>query len=416
MTGPRQTPDGSDDGTGTTLRHMFAAAAARITPTRPAPVPGLGATAPRAPRRVPWGVTVALALCVAVAVAVVVDVHPSGVRPAGGSGVAGQLLIVKSDGAVQLLSPDTGAVVRTLVGPSPVDADGRHLGRPVGITAAGDVAYIGYLAPSPVIESIPFGGGTPTFVTDGLDPSASHDGTELAFFEVTPGASSGAVAIRVLATGAQHAVYSSPSGPIVDGLSWSADDTQLAVSGLFVPSTPLSIEEGVQLLDLDQPVSSTNPRFLGTPTALTAGTSIWTDAQFLDSGDVAVLSNRPARSPCQAAPTQVLSVDPTTGRATTLATVAFQITDAVFDQTGGLVAFQATEAPATCRAAPTTTTKTTTTTTTPTNGVTGRVEVTGGGSFSTTIGAVASQYVLDGWSDGTTRTLATAVTAVALVP
>jgi hypothetical protein len=368
-------------------------------------------------------VTIALAVCVVAVAVLSIAVHAwggSGVTSPGGvTGVAGELLVLRSDGAVELLSADTGAVMQTLVGPAPVDSAGRHLQRPFGITAADGIAYVGYLEPSPVIESVPFGGGTPHFVTDGLYPSASHDGTELAFDLVTAGASSAAVAILDLATGVQHTLYSTPDGPLVaEGLSWSTDDTQLAVSGLFLPRTPLSpnvgvqplsFEEGVQLFDLDQPVSATNPRFVGTPTALTAGTATWTDAQFLDSGsDVVVLSSRPVVNPCQIVPTQVLSVDPTTGQTTALTSLSFEVSDAVFDQTGTLVAFQRTLPPQSCRAAPTTTT--TTTTTTPANGFAG-VGVTGGGSFSGT----ASQDVLDGWSDGTTRTLATGVAAVAFV-
>jgi len=362
----------------------------------------------------------ALAVCVVVAVAVGVHVSggSGGARPAGGNGVAGDLLIAKSDGAVELLSPGTGAVLRTLVGPSPVDAAGRHLQRPFGVTAADGVAYVGYLGPSPVIESVALGGGTPHFVTDGLYPAVSHDGTELAFYRVTAGASTAAVAVRDLATGVDHAVYSSPDGPVVEGLSWSTDDTQLVVSGLFLPTAPLNLEggplnvvDGVQVLDLDQPVSATNPRFIGTPTALTADTPTWTDAQWLDSGgDIVVLSSRPAVSPCQTVPTQVLSVDPTTGQTTTLASVPFQISDAVFDQTGGLVAFARTVAPPTCRAAPTTTTTTTTTTPTP-----GRLGTRATPSIGGSATATATQYVLDGWSDGTPRTLATGVTAVTLV-
>ncbi len=416
MTGPDQTTEAR-------LRALFHDAALRIHPTRPAPYPGTAP--PPVHRRARLRLTIGLAVCVVVAGLITAEVRPwagsGGVGLGSGTGPPGVLLTVTSDGAVELLAPETGAVLRTLVGPSPVDGSGRHLSRPYGVTAADQVAYVGYLGPSPVIESIPFAGGTPRYVTDGVLPSANPDGTELAF--ESAGTSTGAVVVRDLASGSQQTVYPSGTGAsgisLVEGLSWSSDGEHLAIGGLFTSPVPggtpplaVDLSTGAELLTLGSPLSATNPHFLGTTTTFAGHspeTSSWTDAQFVGPGDDVAVVAGPSSGACGAAvPTSVLSVDPTTGRTTPVASFAFAIMNPVFDQRGDLVAFTR-DFPQTC---PPVTTITTTTTTTIARAFSGKVSVSGGGTFY----AVPARTVLYRWSDGTASRLAPDIAAVTFVP
>ena len=230
----------------------------------------------RASRPATLGLSIGLAVCLVAALAVGLGLHTFGgsddVGPAATTAPAGVLLTVRSDGVVALLSPATGAVVRTLVGPSPVDADGRHLSRPDGVAAAGGMAYVAYLQPEPVIESIPFAGGVPRYVTDGMYPSANRAGTELAFVRLPPATNQETdpevVVIRDLATGSERVVDQAAANGLLQTTSWSSNGTELVLSGLFIPGLLPDAVFAVQLLDLDQPLSSTNPRFVGTPKAI----------------------------------------------------------------------------------------------------------------------------------------------------
>jgi hypothetical protein len=407
MTGPDKTTE-------TRLRQMFSDAAVQIHPTRP--VPDIGGSPPPVSRRARLGVTVGLSVCVVVAAAIALDVHAWGgsgrIEPAGTTAIAGRLLVVKADGAVELVSPNTGAVLRRLVGSSPVASDGLHLRRPTAVTAAGQVAYVSYMGPTPVIVSIPFSGGTPRVVAHGLAPSASPDGTKLAYYEVTPGASSGVIAVRDLATGKTTTVYSA-SDAFPETLSWSTDDKRLAVSGLFLPATSLIRDAAldVQVLDLGGPLSPRNPHFVGTERTLASGGPTWTDGQFVGPGSrLAVLSSR-AETACRTAATRILSVDPASDQSTTIVDLPFPISQAVFDRKGHLVAFQRTLAPLSCRTTSTTTTRTTSTVAPLPIGRGGTNSSTISGSFS----VVPTQSMLERWSDGRARPLVDGVAAVALV-
>jgi WD40 repeat protein len=418
------------------LRAMLRDAAVEIHPSRPAP--GLVGPSPsRNRRRSTWGLSIGLAVCLVVGTLVALDVHAIGGSSNGGLAVGGHvsgaLLVADSDGAVRLLDPDTGAVLRTLVGPSPVDSSGRHLKEPEAITAANQAAYVAYDdGLHSVIESIPFSGGTPQYVTSGMDPSASPDGTRLAFVRLVTGSSGSAsepVVIRDLATGSEQAVDTTTGFGFVESLSWSPDGTQLAVSGIFTPTArPGSvggIDIGVQILTVDQPTSATNPRFLGPPRTLgglgtvasgvavlptfTLGTPAWTDGQFLASGGgVAVLAVTSSVGVCQSTHTSILVVDPATGETTTLATVPFSVSGAVFDPAGNLVALQRDLPPRRCHEA--TTTTTTTTTVPGLSGVSSSSFSTGTAYFS------FGRLELDRWSAGTSSKLADGVVAVTFVP
>ncbi len=415
MTGP-------DDATEIRLREMFRDAAAEIRPSRP--VPGTRAASAHARRASASRLSLGLAVCVAVAAVAALGVHVWGgsstTGSVGGAGGTGALLTIQSDGAVVLLAPDTGTVLRTLVGPSPVDTSGRHLGNPVAITASKTDAYIAYGRLRSTIERVPLVGGTPTYVTDGMEPAVSPDGSMLAFFRLFPSTSlglkvkTGAVVVRDLATGSERTVDSTAGFTVVEGLSWSSDDTELAMSGVFEsgaggtsPEALTDSQFGVQVLALDEPVSATNPRFVGSPTSLHAQTDVWSDGQFLGSGtDLGVVVSSPGGA-CQAAPTTVLSVDATTGQATKLASYPFRVAHAIFDQTGDLVAFvRVAPPPSACNApaATTTTTSSSAPGSSPGSGrVTGRVLL------------VLSRYDLYTWADGASRRVATQIVAATMV-
>ncbi len=405
MTGP-------DDAGETRLRKMFRDAALQIDPGEPAL--GSGVMAPRVSRAAPYRLTLVVVFCLAIATAVLIDVHPwarSGSTGLNGAG-SGSFLAVRSDGAVELLAPETGAVLRTLVGPSPVDSDGRHLSRPYAVTSEGDTAYVGYLEPSAIIESVPLGGGTLKYVTGGLYPAANSAGTRLAFVrfpdaggKAADSDSTGAVVVRDLDTGSEQSVYPMTGFTLVSGLSWSRDGTQLALTGIFMSkaSGPLLGDSllGVQILAVDQPRSDTNPHFIGTPTPISSAknTPTWSEAQFVGSGhNLAVLANN-TNGPCAAISTTVLSVDPATGQTTTLATFPFEVSRAVFDQPGDLVAFQRNLCPSSAPAS------TTTSTTAPGSTPVRSPGASGGGSFS----ASPIQGMLERWSRGTSSVLATNV-------
>jgi hypothetical protein len=289
----------------------------------------------------------------------------------------------------------------------------------VAVTADTEFAYVAYERPSLVIESIPLSGGTPTFVTAGMDPSVSPDGTKLAYSSVASNTSD--VVVRDLATGAQQTVDLSSGTAILNALSWSPDDTELALSGTFISAAPKTlspgvipdlISEGVELLTLNQPLSAANPHFLGTPvdfSGLQAGTPAWGDAQFLGStGTIAVLQSDSGGA-CQAESSSLVSVDPATGHTTTVVSFPYRVSDPVFDQTGNLVAFQ--RSFVSCPPVTTTTTTTSTTTTT----VPGRIGEsfsTGGSFIANTAWANSAFYK---WSDGTASRLTGGVRAVTFV-
>jgi hypothetical protein len=415
------------------LRQMFRQAAVQIHPLMPGP--GFDARPARTPRATTLRRSLGVALCVVVAGAITFAVHPwGGPQGAGlgsGTGSNGVLVAVASNGAVELLSPDSGAVLSTVVGPSPVDSSGRHLGQPLAVTADTQFAFVAYERPSLVIESIPLTGGTPTYVAAGMDPSVSPDGTELAYSSVASNTSD--IVVRDLATGAQRTLDPSSGTAILNALSWSPDGTELALSGTFIAAAPKTlspgtipdlISEGVELLTLNQPISATNPHFLGTPvdlSSLQAGSPAWGGAQFLGStGTIAVLQSG-SGSACQAESSSLVSVDPVTGHTTTVASFPYLVSDPLFDQTGNLVAFQRNFV----SCPPVTTTTSTTTTTTAVPGRFGGSVSIGGGSITNTVTgsgittntlwASSANSVLYKWSDGTASRLAGGVRAVTFV-
>jgi hypothetical protein len=113
-----------------------------------------------------------------------------------------------------------------------------------------------------------------------------------------------------------------------------------------------------------------------------------------------VLSNNP-NSPCPAPASVLLSVDPDTGHKNIVATFPFNVSHAVFDQAGDLVAVQKDL----CSSSP----APTTTTSTKASGLTRFWS--SGGSFSES----PLQSVLEKWSRGRSSILARDVVAAAFV-
>jgi hypothetical protein len=409
-------PDGHSEDR---LRTMFREAATQIHPARPAPITGGVPSRPRGGPRVRLAIGIAVCVAAGAAVAVSVDAV-GGTAPAGLPGhgaVAGSFVVARGDG-VDLISPETGHLLRHLVGPAPVDSDGRHLRDVTGLSATDQVAYVAYELPTPVIEAIPLAGGTPQFVAPGMTPAVSGDGTELAYFklastgsEESDGSSLGSVVVRDLATGSER-TFPTPNGELVfvNTLSWSADDRQLILSGVsidFDTRPPGGGNVGVQVLDLGRPVSATNPHFVGPPAS--ASTNGWRDGQFLASGsNLAVLSG--PSTVCSATRTTVLSVAPASGATTSIATLPYYVSHVVFDRAGDLVAYLRVSADS----CPPPTTTTTTTTTMPPTMPLGRVGASSSVSFAT-VSEGRSQLVLFDRASGTSKVLAEDVRAVDLV-
>jgi hypothetical protein len=403
------------------LRQMFRQAAVQIHPTTLGP--GFDTRPARTRSATTLRRSLGVALCVAVAGAITFAVHPWGASQGpglgDGTGSDGVLVAVASNGAVELLSPDSGAVLSTLIGPSPVDDSGRHLRRPLSITADTQFAYVAYESPKPVIERIPLSGGTPTYVTAGLDPSVSPDGTQLAY-QSGGSTGEGDIVVRDLITGSQQTIDSWSGITFGNELSWSTDGTELALSGTFLSTLPATlppgtlpnlITEGVQLLALNQPLSATNPHFLGTPvgfSGIQGGSPVWSDAQFLGSTGAIVVVQSGSGGTCRSAPSRLVSVNPTSGDTTTVASFPYLVSDPILDQSGNLVAFQRSFVSCT---PPVTTTSTTSTTTTTVPGRFGGSASVGAFSTATTW----TRSVLYKWSDGRASRLGGDVRAVTFV-
>jgi hypothetical protein len=413
-----------EDPVGSQLRKLMLDAARQIQPSRALRVPTSGTSTP--PRRRISRVVVVLGACVAAASAafVVVAFGPRAqVAPGSGGGPAAEVLVIRADGRVQVVSLSTGGVLRTLVGPGAVDVAGNRLDHPVAVTASADAAYVTYrrsgVTLEPTIERIPLTGGPARPVASGIDAAVSRDDTKLALFrfDAVSGAQSssivtGNVTVQNLATGAQQVVYSSTGAvSFIESLSWSPDDEDLLMSGLFAnaaSATPTaSTEVGVQLLDLEQPLSSNNPHFVLPPTNPFERKTNMSDGQFVGSnGEIAVLSNN-APSACEPSATRVLSVDTRSRTTSEIASVNFAVSQAYFDTRGTLVALE--RSTPDCREVPTTAS---TTTALSALGSVKSVGTTGGGSFT----AGPSRYAVEVRRAGTWTEVAADVVAATIVP
>lgn len=411
MTGT-PTPMPGPDTTESELRRRFTAAAVDVRPSRPAPTAAELRDAALRPERARRGdparrvrVTISIAVCVVVVAAVGVGVARSrgpGPVPLPAADAGDLLVVLHPDGSVQVVSPETGAVERTVVGAHPVDAAGRRLGRPLSVSVARNTAYVTYDtgdAFGGVIESVPLSGGPLTPVAEGLAGTVDPSGTELAFWRLTsPSGGSNldsAVSVEDLRSRVVRNVYSVAGFGVVSTLSWSTDGGELALSGVFPgPSSSLADTQiGVEVLRLSMPTGADNPAVVHVRTFGAGSEPTWSDAQFIGDGRVVAVSSEPGNG-CEPAPTTVYASDPATGVSTEVAHFSFDVPDVIVDPTGQLIAVLRSRIPAAC--------STTTTTTSNRSG-------------STSVFLEApSQFTLDRWSAGVSTPLAGNVVAVAL--
>jgi WD40-like Beta Propeller Repeat len=150
------------------------------------------------------------------------------------------MVAVTTGGALVTLNSSTGVVEQTLV-PSGV------LGDEVSVAPDGLVFFAVQNGCSSTIEEVPVGGGSVATIATGSLPAVSPDGTKLAYASM-PSLTQGCVPnvtdltalyqvkIRMLSTGATISLPANPASedsglPVpISHLSWSADNTHLAVS------------------------------------------------------------------------------------------------------------------------------------------------------------------------------------------
>jgi len=265
------------------------------------------------------------------------------------------------------------------------------------VAATSKLAYIGYDSPRFSIESVPLGGGAPTYVTHGMSPALSPDGTKMALFRLLPAHHTAIdeVVVRNLRTGSERTVYSATGVNVVNRLSWSPDSSELAMTGTFSSSPTAGIGDfrlGVQILALDEPISATNPHFVGMSTTISGDSATFADAQFLgSSGRLAGLTGGPLEA-CQPTSSVVASLDPATGQSVIVSAFPFGVAHVVFDQHGTLIAYE--KYPATPCPPPTP------------KGEKGTAAIT----------ASIAHWGLYGWVNGTSRHLVNDVIAATAVP
>jgi hypothetical protein len=151
------------------------------------------------------------------------------------------IVAVTTGGALVTLDPSTGVVQQTLV-PSGVTGD------EVSVAPSGLVYFAVQNGCTSTIEDVPVGGGSVTVITPGSLPAVSPDGTKLAYAsepsqalqcvsQATGLGSNYNLEIRTLSSGTTTQLPMTAPGCQCGGvpepishLSWSADNTHLAVS------------------------------------------------------------------------------------------------------------------------------------------------------------------------------------------
>jgi hypothetical protein len=221
-----------------------------------------------------------------------------GSTPIASPGVAA----VTAGGALVVLNPSTGAVIRTLV-PSGVD-EGGLLGEE-GIAASPDGGTVYFTVYNSAdctneIESVPVSGGTPADVVTGELPAVSPDGSQLAFTRQNENdcgeagdAQNFSMAIRTLSTGSQVTYPMAPDDTgrlpyLIDGLSWAPGGKQLVVS-----MTMYQDSQGYQLVLLNPATAQFYETGPGTTTLPVTGSpapsrSYYAEGAFLPDGNLFV--------------------------------------------------------------------------------------------------------------------------------
>ena len=218
---------------------------------------------------------------------------------------------VTARGALVLLSPATGAPVRTLV-PAGV------IGDELSVSQDGRTIYFSRRHGCvDDVESVPASGGTPALITTGSLPAISPDGATLAFARqptLTRHCMKGSsddlsaqysLVTRTLSSGVERAYPMLPAGQSaslpapISHLSWAPDGTELAVSIAAIQDN-----EGWQIMLMD---TTTAQNYLGgtgdTPVPVTGPDrrrSYWREGVYLPGGNLfvsrACCAGEPARN------------------------------------------------------------------------------------------------------------------------
>jgi hypothetical protein len=273
---------------------------------------------------------------------------------AGRLGPAGTLVLASAN-AIELVSPTTGAVLRTVPIPRTYELalDASAPDSQMAVAPDGKVAYVTVtngpgsddLKPlPPEILAVPLDGGRPTVAaTAAVAPAVSPDGNRLAYLEepLPPEGTarhgfSETVVVLNFKSGTRkaydlRAAYFEANGPVgVNGLSWSPSSLTLAVSviefadvfgsfdsaSLLNPAVAVSPEGNPKQVRVRGIAQSTPPR---TPPQFLFG---FQSATYVTNGEIALISDEPSSQcappadACGIVKSQVLLVDPTSGRAT----------------------------------------------------------------------------------------------------
>jgi hypothetical protein len=271
------------------------------------------------------------------------------VRPEG----AGTLVLAAAH-ALELVSPTSGAVLRTIRIPDDYEValDASAPDSQMAVAPNGRVAYVTVtsgpasddLAPlPPEILAVPLDGARPSVAASAAEtPVVSPDGNRLAYLketlppEETPrNAFSETVMVlnlksRTRKTYDLRAAYFEANGPIgVNGLSWSPSGDILAVSviefadvfgsfdsvDLFNPAVAVGPQGNPKLLRVRGIAQSTPPR---TPPQFLFG---FESGAYETNGDISIISDEPSSQcvppadTCETVGSQVISVNPTSNRA-----------------------------------------------------------------------------------------------------